>query len=84
MITLDEAQELLHSGAHFKDVEELVDESLREELRRYFCCTPGLPNLEARKPKHWAGEECPKCGGQMAWRGSCKQCTICAEGGSCG
>lgn len=83
MLSLEEAMALLRKGARFVDVEELVREEDAEELRYRFCREPGLPNLAARSAVA-AGFACERCGGETAWRGTCRVCTVCGDGGTCG
>jgi predicted RNA-binding Zn-ribbon protein involved in translation (DUF1610 family) len=85
VLSLEEAKALVLKGASFTDVEGLVSDQDNAEFRYWFVYSADWKIIEkARRPKHFTGDECPKCGGQMVWRGACKQCSMCGEGGSCG
>lgn len=84
LMTLVDAKNLILHGEPLADVIEHVAEGECEELKRWFCETPGLPNLKARAAQATraapasTGEVC-KCGGLMVRTGTCLTCQSCGE-----
>lgn len=85
-MTLTEAKEAIRiRGAFFHEIEPQVEEHNREELRKWFVCAEGVPNLVARKAREpvLSGRVC-QCGGMLVRTGSCETCQSCGHNEGCG
>lgn len=86
-MTLAGAKAALSRGAKFGDVFPLLRTAAEgDELREWFCRTPGLPAPAAPAPRElgYTGEECGQCGSMKVVRnGSCVLCRDCGTTSGC-
>jgi predicted nucleic acid-binding Zn ribbon protein len=95
--SIDHAKFMISAGVKFGDVYPGVDESDREELRRWFVEDLDVVNLRGlrslgsptqqildTREMGYTGDICAYCGGcKMTRSGSCQKCEDCGETGGC-